>query len=175
MGRAVPGGARASFAGLAVPAVALAAVIVAGAGAPAVGARRRGCWGRSRCGGGTRGPAAAGIPYVGLGGIAVVWLRGERAGAGSRTCCFVVFVVWASDIGAYAVGRLVGGPKLAPRISPGKTRSGAVGGLVAAMLVGLAVAAIAGLGPAILPRDGRCWSPGCSGWYRRRAICWRAR
>ena len=49
---------------------------------------------------------------------------------------FLVLVVWASDIGAYVAGRLVGGPKLAPRLSPGKTWSGAIGGLVAAMLVG---------------------------------------
>ena len=51
----------------------------------------------------------------------------------------LLLIVWASDIGAYLVGRAVGGPKLAPAISPGKTVSGAVGGLLAAMLVGLVV------------------------------------
>lgn len=43
-------------------------------------------------------------------------------------------VVWAADIGAYFVGRRVGGRKLAPAISPGKTLSGALGGMVCVML-----------------------------------------
>ena len=78
---------------------------------------------------------AAGIPYLGVPLVALVWLRGSDA-VGRYDVLFVVFVVWASDIGAYAVGRLAGGPKLAPSISPGKTWSGAVGGLVIAMAVG---------------------------------------
>jgi phosphatidate cytidylyltransferase len=45
------------------------------------------------------------------------------------------------------VGRLVGGPKLAPAVSPGKTWSGACGGLVAAALVGVAAAKLAGGAP----------------------------
>lgn len=43
-------------------------------------------------------------------------------------------IVWAADIGAYFVGRAVGGRKLAPRISPGKTVSGALGGMTAALI-----------------------------------------
>jgi len=43
-------------------------------------------------------------------------------------------VVWAADIGAYFVGRRVGGRKLAPSISPGKTLSGALGGMAAAVI-----------------------------------------
>lgn len=76
-----------------------------------------------------------GVLYVGLASVALVWLRGDGA-AGRANVLFLVVVVWASDIGAYAAGRLFGGPKLAPAISPGKTWSGAAGGLVAAMLVG---------------------------------------
>jgi phosphatidate cytidylyltransferase len=53
---------------------------------------------------------------------------------------FLLFTVWASDVGAYLVGRWLGGPRLAPRISPGKTRSGALGGLIAAIAVGLLAA-----------------------------------
>ncbi|AQS41453.1 MAG: Phosphatidate cytidylyltransferase [Candidatus Tokpelaia hoelldobleri] len=43
-------------------------------------------------------------------------------------------IVWATDIGAYFCGRLIGGPKLAPRISPKKTWSGAIGGVFIAVL-----------------------------------------
>ena len=43
-------------------------------------------------------------------------------------------------------GRLIGGPKLAPRISPGKTRSGALGGFVGAVLMGGGIALLSGLG-----------------------------
>ena len=51
-----------------------------------------------------------------------------------------LLITWASDIGAYAVGRTIGGRKLIPSVSPGKTVSGAVGGLVASMLVSLLLA-----------------------------------
>lgn len=78
---------------------------------------------------------AAGVLYVGVASVALIWLRGDNA-AGRANVLFLVFVVWASDIGAYAAGRLLGGRKLAPSISPGKTWSGAAGGLIAAMLVG---------------------------------------
>lgn len=45
-------------------------------------------------------------------------------------------LLWANDTGAYVWGRLFGGPKLWPAISPGKTWSGCVGGIVTAMLAG---------------------------------------
>ncbi len=62
--------------------------------------------------------------------------------SGRANLLFTVLIVWASDIGAYVFGRLVGGPKLAPAISPGKTWSGAVGGLLCAAAIGLAAAAM---------------------------------
>jgi len=80
----------------------------------------------------------AGVPYVGLAAAALVWLRFDPD-VGQANVLFVVLMVWATDIGAYAVGRLVGGAKLAPSISPGKTWSGAVGGIVAAVAVGVAI------------------------------------
>jgi phosphatidate cytidylyltransferase len=80
---------------------------------------------------GRAGTIAAGAPYLGLAGIALMWLRADPV-AGRADIIFLAIAVWGSDIGAYAVGRLVGGPKLAPRISPGKTWSGAVGGLLGA-------------------------------------------
>ena len=46
-----------------------------------------------------------------------------------------VFVTWASDIGAFAVGRTMGKHKLIPSVSPGKTIEGSIGGLAASMLV----------------------------------------
>jgi phosphatidate cytidylyltransferase len=57
---------------------------------------------------------------------------------------FLLALVWASDIGAYAFGRLIGGPKLAPALSPNKTWAGALGGLGCAMLTGVAAAALTG-------------------------------
>ena len=84
--------------------------------------------------------AAAGVPYLVPAAAALLALRQH----GAATVLFVLCVVWASDIGAYMVGRLVGGAKLAPAISPGKTRSGAVGGLLAAVAVGLVAAGLDG-------------------------------
>ncbi len=83
---------------------------------------------------------AAGILYVGAGSLCLMWLRNAGGDAGRANVLFLVLVVWASDIGAYAAGRLLGGPKLAPTLSPGKTWSGSAGGLIAAMLVGEAAA-----------------------------------
>jgi len=78
-----------------------------------------------------------GLCVTALAALALVGLRGDPW-VGRANMVFVVLLVWASDVGAYLVGRLAGGPKLAPRISPGKTWSGAAGGLVSAMLVGVA-------------------------------------
>ncbi|NJR13015.1 MAG: phosphatidate cytidylyltransferase [Phyllobacteriaceae bacterium] len=71
----------------------------------------------------------------------------DPALAGGLGAVLVLFaIVWGTDIGAYFVGRKIGGPKLAPRISPGKTRSGAVGGIAVAALAAFVVSAITGFG-----------------------------
>jgi len=70
--------------------------------------------------------------------LAMAWLQ-------SRSPWLVVLlivIIAAADIGAYFTGRAVGGPKLAPRISPGKTWSGVVGGLIATVAVTTLIAAI---------------------------------
>ena len=82
---------------------------------------------------------AGGLPYIGCGTVALIWLR-AMPGSGLANVLLLLLVVWASDIGAYLVGRTLGGRKLAPTISPGKTRSGAAGGLLAACLVGVGAA-----------------------------------
>lgn len=86
---------------------------------------------------------AAGIPYIGLAAVALIWLRRDGA-AGRGNVLFLLLVVWATDIGAYLVGRWLGGPRLAPCISPAKTWAGAAGGLLAGIAVGLAVARLIG-------------------------------
>ena len=53
---------------------------------------------------------------------------GDRAG--SALVAFPLVLTWVSDIGAYAVGRTLKGPKLIPAVSPAKTISGALGGLL---------------------------------------------
>ena len=84
---------------------------------------------------------AAGTLYIGCAAIALIWLR-DRAGSGRADVLFLALVIWASDVGAYVTGRLLGGPRLAPRISPGKTWAGAAGGLLAAIAVGYGAAMI---------------------------------
>ena len=77
--------------------------------------------------------------------VAALWLRAmpER---GFALTLLVFIVVWGADSGAYVAGRSLGGPKLAPRISPNKTWSGAIGGLLTGGLLGGAVGVVAGLG-----------------------------
>jgi phosphatidate cytidylyltransferase len=82
----------------------------------------------------------AGLGYVALAAAALVFLRGDPY-TGRANVVFLVLVVWAADVGAYLAGRTLGGPRLAPRISPGKTWSGAAGGLIAAIAAGLAATA----------------------------------
>jgi phosphatidate cytidylyltransferase len=55
--------------------------------------------------------------------------------AGSSLVALPLVLTWATDIGAFFVGRAIGGRKLIPAVSPGKTVSGAVGGLVVTIIV----------------------------------------
>ncbi|WP_026623287.1 phosphatidate cytidylyltransferase [Ensifer sp. WSM1721] len=79
-----------------------------------------------------------GIVYAGLTSISLAAIRGADY-LGLIAMLFVFAVVWATDIFAYFTGRALGGPKLAPAISPGKTLSGAIGGTICGVLAGVAV------------------------------------
>jgi phosphatidate cytidylyltransferase len=89
--------------------------------------------------------AAAALAYSGFAAVALAMSRGADW-AGFRAILFLFAVVWATDIAAYFTGKALGGPKLAPSISPGKTWSGAVGGAVAGVAGGLAAAKASGTG-----------------------------
>jgi phosphatidate cytidylyltransferase len=76
----------------------------------------------------------AGVLYIMIFGSSAVYLREAEGGFGM--VFFLLFVVWSMDIGAYFTGRFIGGPKVAPAISPKKTWAGLVGGAVACALTG---------------------------------------
>ena len=93
--------------------------------------------------GGTARWMVLGVFYIGLPAMALLWLRGD--GDNGRNIIYWLFVlVWAADTGAYIAGRLIGGPKLAPSISPNKTWAGLAGCVLSAALVGVGVAYLAG-------------------------------
>jgi phosphatidate cytidylyltransferase len=78
---------------------------------------------------------AGGLVYFGLVVLAVLGMRGIDP-IGIVAGVFLGGVIWLTDTGAFFTGRQVGGEKLAPDISPGKTRSGAIGGFVLGTLAG---------------------------------------
>jgi phosphatidate cytidylyltransferase len=95
----------------------------------------------------SRNPALAlGIPYICVPITALMFLRGEPPYAyGLLLAFWALGLVWATDIGAYFAGRSIGGPKLAPKVSPSKTWSGLAGGVLAALLLGFLLHRFAGL------------------------------
>ena len=87
------------------------------------------------------------VAYIALPAVAMVYVRtfGDR-----QSLFWLLAIVWGADTGAYACGRIIGGPKLAPAISPKKTWSGAVGGLVSG--VGASAAVLWAYGAPIGPK-----------------------
>jgi phosphatidate cytidylyltransferase len=83
---------------------------------------------------GQAGWSLAGLAYAAFPAFALVWLRGDPA-LGAVAVLFLFAVAWTTDTASYAAGRLIGGPKLAPRISPKKTWSGFIVGAVTPALV----------------------------------------
>lgn len=92
---------------------------------------------------GLRWRAAFGVLYVGVPCLALVWVR-EAPAQGFAALIYLFAIVWSADIGAYLCGRLIGGPKLAPRISPNKTWSGFAGGVALGVIAGAAGLALSG-------------------------------
>jgi phosphatidate cytidylyltransferase len=107
------------------------AAVVAGAIAVALLAGQRRAW------------SAGGVLYAGVLALAPAVLRRDPQ-MGSAALFFLFAVVWATDILGYFIGRMVGGPRLAVRISPKKTWAGAVGGAAAAVAAGVGFALLAG-------------------------------
>jgi phosphatidate cytidylyltransferase len=79
--------------------------------------------------------AIAGFVYALVPAVALLWIRGwddQRL----NLLLWVFIVTWATDIGAYFIGRALGRKKLAPSISPGKTFAGLYGGMAVATVLG---------------------------------------
>ena len=88
----------------------------------------------------------AAVPYVALPALALLYIRDAGGDMSGRASLFwLLAVVWGTDIGAYAFGRLIGGPKLAPAISPKKTWSGAIGGLIVGVGASVGILTVYGL------------------------------
>ncbi len=97
---------------------------------------------------GGAGWAGFGVPYIAVGAGAVLWLRAQPD-IGLQLALYVVLAVWAADVGAYAAGRTIGGPKLWPRVSPKKTWAGLIGGMLTAGAFGGGTAMAFGAEPAV--------------------------
>jgi phosphatidate cytidylyltransferase len=111
--------------------------------------------GRARLGGGPRRrnvllKLVAGTLMIIPAWAALALLHGSGP-LGPRWALFALFVVWAADTFAYFAGSRIGGRKLAPSISPGKTWAGFIGGLVGALVICVPWLPLLGIGWSQLP------------------------
>jgi phosphatidate cytidylyltransferase len=101
---------------------------------------------RALAGAARAGWIALGALYAGAMLAAPLVIRAD-ATLGFIAMIFLFAVVWATDVAAYFAGRLIGGAKLCPAISPNKTWSGALAGVLAGTAAGVAVAVFGGIHP----------------------------
>ena len=93
-----------------------------------------------------RGWATAAHLHLGLAVIALLFLR-KLGDTGLDLVVFLFAMVWMSDIGGYVAGRLIGGPRMAPQLSPNKTWAGALGAILFALATAALLARIVDLPP----------------------------
>ena len=79
--------------------------------------------------------SVGGFIYALVPALALLWVR-DRADHGLALVLWIFIVTWATDMGAYFIGRAFGRTKLAPSISPGKTVEGLYGGMAGAAIFG---------------------------------------
>lgn len=77
--------------------------------------------------------SALGVLYTGLPAVALIWIHAD-APLGVIAIVLLIIIVATTDTFAFFCGRLIGGPKLIPRLSPNKTWSGLIGGVTAAAI-----------------------------------------
>lgn len=109
--------------GYILPGLAALTVMAAGLIVATKGRDARGAW------------LGFGVLYIGIGLMGAEWIM-TFLPEGRGVIVWTLLVIWATDTGAMTIGRLLGGPKLAPRLSPKKTWSGALGGLAAGTVIG---------------------------------------
>jgi phosphatidate cytidylyltransferase len=131
----VGGNALGTAVGAAAGAIGVGAVLagVTAVAGTAENAQRRGAW------------AAGGVIYAGVAFLGPALLRRDTE-LGFEAFLFLAATVWLTDILAYSVGRVIGGPALWPRVSPNKTWAGAIGGLAGGVAGGTIVAYAGGMG-----------------------------
>jgi phosphatidate cytidylyltransferase len=79
--------------------------------------------------------SALGVTFAGLPGIALLWLRADNE-FGLWAVLYILLIVVVTDVAAYFCGRMIGGPKLWPRVSPNKTWAGLIGAVFSAAAAG---------------------------------------